>query len=157
MRSILILVGVALLAGTSSASAEVWLAREGLCGEYRSQWNVEQDKSGIWAGSADHVHVGGPCAQRTGETSKSRVRAAIVGESFFATLMPEPAAGAAADPSNVCTYFGRIKEDRVSGIELCRGATPMIFALRFPPRRDEQRPLEQQDDDWVENLGAWSQ
>jgi hypothetical protein len=152
MRSVL--AALALVVGTSAASAETWLVREGICGEFQSRWNVEQDKAGIWAGSADHVHVGGPCAQRTGETSKSRLRAAIVGESFFAALMPEPGAG---DLSNACTYYGRIKEDRVSGIELCKGAAPMIFALRFPPKRDEQRPLEQQDDDWLGNLGAGSQ
>src|SRR5215207_1858066 len=117
-----VLIAFALVAGTSAASAEVWLMREGLCGEYRSRWNVEQDQSGVWVGSADHVQVGGPCAQRTGANNRSRVRAVIVGQEFFAVLQSEPTTGAAVHTGPICSYYGPIREDRVRGVEVCEGA-----------------------------------
>ena len=155
MRSVL--AALALVFGTAStASAEVWLLREGVCGEYRSRWNIEQDRAGIWAGSADHVHVGGPCEQRTGAKAQSKVRAVIAGELFFAVVQSEPATGAHADTGAVCSYYGPIQGDRVRGVAVCEGASRMMFALRFRPgdgsaQRSEQRPLEQQDDDWLDN------
>jgi len=152
MRSLL--AALAFVAGTSAASAEVWLIREGLCGEYRSRWNVEQDQAGIWSGSADHVHVGGPCQPGTGAKSQSKVRAVISGGVFFAVLQSEPTAGAGANTGAICSYYGPIQEDRVSGVEVCEGNPRMLFALRVPragEQRAEQRPLEQQDDDWLDN------
>ena len=83
MRSVLI--GLALMAaGTSTVSAEVWFSREGTCGEWRSRWNVQQDPSGVWVGSIDQVHVGGPCGKGNGSRVQSEVHAALVGETFFA-------------------------------------------------------------------------
>ena len=144
-----VLVVLALLAGTSTASAEVWFTREGTCGEWRSRWNVEQDQSGLWVGSMDHMHVGGPCVQGTGQRYSSKVQAVIVGESFFALR----------HTGGNCLYHGQIQGDRVRGIELCEGvATRVNFAGRFPPgergearQRYEQRPVEREDDDWLDN------
>lgn len=98
--------------------------REGLCGEWRSRWTVQQEESGLWIGTSEQVHIGGPCAPGTGETHRTEVQASIAGEAFFAARRSGGA---------VCTYYGRIQHDRVRGIELCEGTgTKMIFALRFP-------------------------
>ena len=154
MRSVL--AAFALVAGMSPASAEVWFVREGLCGEWRARWNVEQDQSGLWTGSIDHVHVGGPCAQGNGSRVRSAVHATIVGETLFATRQ----AGA-----TICSYYGQIREERVRGVELCEGVpTRLTFALRFPPgsgpearqqkeqRSVERQDVEQQDDkEWLDN------
>jgi hypothetical protein len=155
MRSLL--AALALVTGTgSTASAEVWLLREGVCGEYRSRWNVEQDQARIWAGAADHIHVGGPCEPGTGARTESKVRAAIVGDVLFAVVQSEPTTGAAANTGNVCSYYGPIQGDRVRGVEVCEGTARMMFALHFrrgdgSAQRSEQRPLEQQDDDWLDS------
>ncbi len=149
MRSALVI--LTLLAGISGLSAEIWLSREGACGDWRSRWNVEQDESGLWVGSIDHVHVGGPCAQGTGRRIGSDVKAVIAGESFFAARRD--------DNGHFCSYYGRIREDRVRGPELCAGtASQSTFALRFPPQgnsearqRHERRPIEREDDDWLDN------
>jgi hypothetical protein len=156
MRSLL--AALAVVAGTSAASAEVWLIREGVCGEYRSRWNVEQDQAGIWVGSAEHVHVGGPCEAGTGAKTQSKVRSVIAGGVFFAVLQSEPTTGAGANTGSICSYYGPIQGDRVSGVEVCERVARMLFALRFrgegerdAQQRAEQRPLEQQDDDWLDN------
>src|SRR4051794_32058674 len=116
------------MAGTSTASAEVWFSREGSCGEWRSRWNVQQDRSGVWVGSIDQVHVGGPCGQGNGSRVQSEVQAAIVGETFFAMRQT---------PTGFCSYYGRLREERVGGIELCEAggaaSAPWTFALRFLP------------------------
>jgi hypothetical protein len=83
MRSVL--VSLAFLAGTSAAAAEVWLVRDGRCGDWRSRWHAEQDESGVWSGIIDLYHVGGPCIQGTGQTVRIPVKAVIAGESFFAS------------------------------------------------------------------------
>jgi hypothetical protein len=156
MRSVL--AALALLAGASAASAEVWLMREGRCGEYRSRWDVEQDQPGVWVGAADHVQVGGPCVARTGVNSRSRVRAVIVGQEFFAILQSEPASGAAVHSGQICSYYGPVRDDQVRGVEVCEGGERMMFALRFRPEGDrevQQRsgppPADQQDDDRPDN------
>ena len=156
MRSVL--AALALLAGASAASAEVWLMREGRCGEYRSRWDVEQDQPGVWVGSADHVQVGGPCVARTGVNSRSRVRAVIVGQEFFAILQSEPASGAAVHSGQICSCYGPVRDDQVRGVEDCEGGERMMFALRFRPEGDrevQQRsgppPADQQDDDRPDN------
>ena len=102
MRSLL--AALALVAGTSAASAEVWLIREGVCGEYRSRWNIEKDQAGVWTGSAEHVHVGGPCQPGTDAKAQSKVRSVIAGEVFFAVLQSEPTTGAGANTGSVCSY-----------------------------------------------------
>ena len=147
MRSALVI--LTLVVWASTASAEVWFTREGTCGEWRSRWNVEQDQSGLWVGSMDHMHVGGPCVQGTGQTYTSKVQAVIVGESFFATR----------HTGNTCLYHGQIQGDWVRGFELCEGtAARVIFVGRFPPgergearQRYDQRPVEREDDDWLDD------
>ena len=82
---------------------------------------------------------------------RSAVHATIVGETLFATRQ----AGA-----TICSYYGRIREDRARGVELCEGTpTRLTFALRFPPgsgpearQRHEQRSVERQDDaEWQDD------
>lgn len=148
MRSVL--VALALLAGTSAASAEVWLVRDGKCGDWRSRWNVEQDQSGVWVGVIELYHVGGPCIQGTGRTVRIPVKAVIAGESFFASRR--------ADSGTLCNYYGRLREDRVRGAALCDGEPDRwVFALRFPPgnselrQRHDRRLVEREDDDWLDD------
>ena len=147
----LTLAGLALLTGASTASAEVWLMREGPCGNWRSRWNVEQDQSGVWVGTIDAVHVGGPCAQGDGQRFRSEVRAVIAGDSLFASRRRVN--------GTFCSYYATIQGERGRGFELCEQSMQRaVFALRFPPGGDrearlrhEQRSLEQQDDDWLDN------
>lgn len=149
MRSVLAC--LALLAGTSAVFAEVWLVRDGQCGDWRSRWNVEQEQSGVWVGVIDLYHVGGPCIQGTGQTVRIPVKAVIAGESFFASRRTEKGV--------LCNYYGRLQEDRVRGVALCDGEPHRwIFALRFPPGgghearyRHEQRSLDREDDDWLDD------
>ena len=147
MRSVL--AALALLAGASAASAEVWLMREGRCGEYRSRWDVEQDQPGVWVGAADHVQVGGPCVARTGVNSRSRVRAVIVGQEFFAILQSEPASGAAVHSGQICSYYGPVRDDQVRGSRCVKeesvSCSPCAFGLRATARcssvLDRLRPI----------------
>jgi hypothetical protein len=127
------IVAAFLFAGTCAANAEVWRVREGQCGEWRSRWNVEQDGNGVWNGSIDHEHVGGPCVQGTGTRAQSNVRASIAGENFFATRQ--------FGSGQFCSYFGQIQQERVVGVELCEGLpTRMAFRLRFPRSADQAQP-----------------
>lgn len=61
------ILALAVACSSAAARAETWLMREGVCGELRSEWDVEQEDSGVWAGIIRHVHVGGPCAHPTGQ------------------------------------------------------------------------------------------
>lgn len=117
-----------------SDETEVWLSREGSCGEQRSRWSVRQEESGLWVGVIDHTNVGGPCAPGGGERTRTQVHASIAGDTFFAG---REAGG------TVCTYYGRIREDRVRGIQLCEGAADKgVFALRFPPQGGDSRQVQ---------------
>jgi hypothetical protein len=136
----LLLMSILMLA-PSLAVAEVWVVRHGSCAEYRSQWNVEQDASGIWVGSVEQEHIGGPCAPATGKVYDSEVRAVIVGDNLFAARRSDAV---------VCSYYGRIQERRLRGFELCEGSGErLVFALRFPaaagPRDSRQR------DEWMDD------
>jgi hypothetical protein len=144
MRSVLL--ALALAAGTSSASAEVWRMRYGDCGEWRGRWRVEEERSGVWDGIIDFEHVGGPCVQGTGSRSVSRVRAVLAGDAFFATRRGEHGA--------ICNAYGQINGNRVWGFELCEGRpTRDVFALRFPPAADKnlQGPEAAQPDEYLED------
>ena len=115
---------------TSPAAAEVWQSREGECGEWRVRWDVDQTQEGVWNGTVQYTHVGGPCAARTGNGGTAEIEAVIAGDSFFAARQ----AG-----NLVCTYYGRIRGDRVRGFELCEGASSRLaFALRFPPGENRE-------------------
>jgi len=146
-----VLAMLAFVSGASTASAEVWLVRDGRCGDWRSRWHVEQDQSGVWTGVIDLFHVGGSCVQGTGQTARIPVRAVIAGESFFASRGTEN--------GTMCNYYGRLQGDRVRGVALCdKEAGRWVFALRFPPsgghearQRHEQRLPEREDDDWLDN------
>lgn len=143
MRSLA--VGLLAFVSLSPASAEVWQSREGTCGEWRGRWNVEQQPDGVWTGYIDFVQVGGPCAEETGHRARSEVRAVIVGDSFF---------GSRRIGTEVCSYYGRLREDRARGATFCERNPHVVFALRFPPGPDRQaRPgtPDPQDDEWLDD------
>ncbi len=126
---------VALLASlmfaiASPAAAEVWLVREGECGEWQSRWEVQQEQSGVWVGRIDHLQVGGPCMRATGETLRSEVRATIAGDNLFAVRMTGDL---------TCTHVARIREARGRGFVLCENDERRFFGIRF--RASPQRPL----------------
>jgi hypothetical protein len=117
---------LAILLALPAVAAEIWQVREGECGDWRSRWDVEQDNDGVWKGMIDHIHVGGPCTPPTGARIRTRVQAIIAGENFFATRQDER--------GGVCSYYGRLRGDRVRGVGLCEGIPQrLVFALRFPP------------------------
>jgi hypothetical protein len=138
-----VLSAMILLASGWAANAEVWRMREGQCGEWRSRWNVLQDESGVWSGTIEHEHVGGPCAQGNATIVQSNVRGTIVGEYFFATRQ---------SGATFCSYFGHMQKDRATGVELCEGTPRSTFVLRFPPSDDLnlEHPQSRQQDELVE-------
>lgn len=124
------LFGLVLTILPASASAETWIIREGACGEWRSIGEVEQGEAGVWQGTIEHHHVGGACAPGRGTIMISQVRAAIVGGSFFAARYSEGSA---------CTYYGRIRGDRVRGFLLCEGDPKRTaFAARLGVQGGEE-------------------
>lgn len=144
----IVLASVILVGSVSLAVAqpEVWQLREGQCGEWRSRLTVEQEQSGLWVGSADHVQIGGPCAPATGETRRDEIKATIAGDTLLAVRNAR---------EGLCTYYGRIMDDRVQGVELCEG-TPnrMAFALhlRSPTGQRSMRDNDpRQRDDFLDD------
>ena len=143
-----ILCGLFFGLGLSAASAEVWQTREGVCGEWRSRWDVEQQQNGVWKGTINYVQVGAPCSQRTNQRTSSDVEAVIVGESFFAVHRNH-------QDGRVCSYYGRVDQDLAKGFELCEGTSVRLsFALRFPPgeNRDvRERYQGREQDEWLDD------
>jgi hypothetical protein len=132
--------GLLLLTSSTVASAEVWLAREGSCGELRSRWDVQQQADGVWVGSITSRLAGGPCAPRTDEENRFEVRAVLQGDTFFALRRNRQ--------GEFCTYYAEEQQRGMRGIRLCEGnrEEAQNFTLRFPQGRAEQ-PEEQ--DDWL--------
>lgn len=128
MRSLLIVGSLTML--SMPAAAEIWSAREGQCGEWQSRWNVSQEASGTWLGEIDHVHVGGPCVEGTGQMLRSNVRAIITGDNLFAVR---------TSGGTLCTHVVRLGENRGRGFTLCENEQRVPFAIRF--RTSPQRPL----------------
>jgi len=126
----------------SPALAEVWIVREGECGEWRSRWNVEQDQGGLWSGTIDYVHVGGPCVAPTGQAHQAEVRAAIAGDHLFALRSTED--------GRICSYVAQVgQSNRGRGVVFCEAnETRGRFAIRFRAPQDRQ-PMQQvpPDDD----------
>jgi hypothetical protein len=112
-----------ILGAASPAFADHWVSREGTCGEWRGFWRVQRDQDGVFVGRIDYEHIGGPCAQGTGQRIVSEVRAVVAGQDFFASR------------PGTCLYHGRLQEERVRGRGLCGGNLSETFALRF--LRDE--------------------
>ena len=111
-----------LVAWVSSASAANWDSREGDCYQLQGFWVVEQEPSGVWVGNVDYRHVGGDCVAPTGAAQVFEVRAAIVGEDFFAVLRG----------TQTCTMRGRVRGENVRGFGFCLNSNSMTpFALRL--------------------------
>jgi hypothetical protein len=131
----------------SPVCAEVWVSREGECGEWQTQWTMQQETTGVWAGTIEFLRIGGPCAPRDYYTTRREVRAVIAGQNLFAVRPTET--------NEVCTYVGRIAGKRARGFALCEGgAVRQGFAVRFPEgaQANRQRPLREvpPDDELLE-------
>ena len=132
MRTFLFSAALTLCA--SHASAETWVVREGSCANWQSRWEIEQEQTGVWVGTIDHLHIGGPCAQSRGEVMSSDVRAVIAGDNLFALRTRED--------GKVCSYVARmVGENRGRGIVLCEGDRERTgFVIRFRATADA-RPM----------------
>jgi hypothetical protein len=111
----------------TNASADEWTMRLGSCYEWEGTWSVAQEPSGVWVGHIDFVQVGGKCAPRTDDRITMQARAAIVGRDFFFYR---------TTGSYLCNGYGQLRDEGVTGFEVCQNSTPNAFALRFnsPPR-----------------------
>jgi hypothetical protein len=122
MRAIFLLLW--LVVAVVPGSAEEWTSRSGNCFEWEGRWTVQRDVSGVWVGSLDFQHVGGSCVAPNNSFMTAEVRAATIGEDFYARIVM----GAAGS----CLANGRIQESEVRGFLLCHGtAQSLTFALRF--------------------------
>jgi hypothetical protein len=111
----------------SPAYAEIWTSREGYCGEWQARWDMQQDQSGVWIGSIEHFHVGGPCQRPTGRILRSEARAVIAGENIFALRLTGRV---------LCNYTVRlVRENRARGVQVCEGEQRHGLVMRFrsPP------------------------
>lgn len=128
-----------ILLGSHAASAEVWITREGECGDWRGRWEVEQQSDGIWVGTINYRHLGGPCVSGSDEQFRSDVRATIEGDTLFAFRRD--------DNGQFCGYYGRVQENRIRGVALCELGRRSPFALSFRAGRPDQR----QEDNWLDD------
>lgn len=136
-----------IMLSATAASSETWISREGECLEWSGVWDIERGRSGLWSGYVEFMDVGSECGVGRGARVAGEVTAAIVGLTFFAARQSGPA-------DQLCTYFGRVRGDRVTGYELCEGSGRRIpFALRlqaaerYGPRRGGTF-----GDDWLDSL-----
>ncbi len=134
-------------ASLPAAAAETWASREGECFDWRSRWNVSQDRDGVWQGRLEQIHVGGRCGPGDNSRNEAEVRAVMVGDYFFATRFRS------AD-GNDCNYAGRVRDGRVRGFYTCT-ETPgrSRFAMRFPPESDRANPQAFRDEELQEEAG----
>ena len=116
------------------------MVREGVCGEWQSRWEVEQERSSVWVGEIEHYHIGGPCAPSNRQILRSTVRAVITGDNLFAIRQ---------ERDTVCTHFARIDERRGRGVTVCEGAKRLAFNIRF--RAPADRPLRDPADDLLDD------
>ena len=85
---------------------------------------VERDPSGVWVGSVDYRHVGGPCVPAEDKLVSSEVRAVIVGEDFFARVTNVG--------GGTCLVNGRVRGFEIRGASFCSGSPDSTqFALRL--------------------------
>jgi hypothetical protein len=138
-----------LVLAPTTASADVWQSLEGSCEEWQGHWEVEQGPDGVWVGSVEHLHVGGPCEPRNNTRLRSDVRAVIVGDSFFA-------ARKILENGNVCQIYARVAGDRVNGIELCEGLENRVsFTMQMLPGGNlEPRHRNGEQGDWPDDQQA---
>jgi hypothetical protein len=72
----------------SPAAAERWAMQFGQCNEWTARLDLQTQQSGVWVGRMDQTLIGGPCAAGTFASISSDIRIAIVGDEFFAVLLP---------------------------------------------------------------------
>jgi hypothetical protein len=124
MRVLLLVLALFFVA--PQAEAEEWTSRSGSCFEWEGLWAVQRDQSGVWNGSIDMRQVGGPCVAPADSFMTAEVRAAIVGDEFFARIV--------LGASGSCLANGRVQGTDVRGFMLCHGvAQQLAFALRMRP------------------------
>ena len=105
--------------GISSAGADVWMSRTGLCFEWEGRWSVNQQPTGLWVGDIEFIQVGGRCANPTHEVANYQVRAVIVADEFFGVR-------------GSCYMNGRLRGNTIRGTEVCAGSTdqfPIVIHL----------------------------
>jgi hypothetical protein len=130
-----VLAALLFFACASPALAEVWTVREGECGEWQARWVVDQERSGVWSGSIEQIHIGGPCERRTSRIRRSNVRAVIHGDNVFA-------ARRTGDGLN-----------RARGVFVCEGRQRQSAVFRFRSRMSPSDALSQiapDDEIWRE-------
>jgi hypothetical protein len=117
----LVLLAVFLIFWFSPAAGEEWAFRGGICYELQGYWDVEREPGGAWSGQIDIRHIGGPCKPADDMTELYEVRAAIVGNDFFARR---------TSGVSTCIMHARVRGDEARGFEFCSGhAQPFPFAL----------------------------
>jgi hypothetical protein len=115
---------LALFAAALPVRAEEWTSRSGSCFEWEGLWNVQRDQTGIRTGFIDMRQVGGSCVGPTDNVMTAEVRAAMVGNDFFARIV--------LGASGSCLANGRVQGNNVRGFMLCHGvAQQLTFALRM--------------------------
>jgi hypothetical protein len=143
-----VLAALLFFACASPALAEVWTVREGECGEWQARWVVDQERSGVWSGSIEQIHIGGPCERRTSRIRRSNVRAVIHGDNVFAVRT--------TDQGSVCLYAARRTGDglnRARGVFVCEGRQRQSAVFRFRSRMSPSDALSQiapDDEIWRE-------
>jgi hypothetical protein len=125
---------------TSHASADEWFSRQGDCLDWRGRWMIDRDQSGVWVGNIDFLRVGGPCSPPGRSRASYEVRAAIVGDDFFASRR---------SGDELCMLHGKVQGDEVHGRELCRGNNPWEFTLQLHGREPDERGPERREE-WRE-------
>ena len=109
------------LLGVSSASAEVWVSRTGLCFEWEGRWSVNQEPTGLWVGDIEFIHIGGRCANPTHQVANYQVRAVIVADEFFGVR-------------GNCHMNGRVRGNALRGLEVCAGSADQFpIVIQFTP------------------------
>jgi hypothetical protein len=127
------------LAIAPPAQAEQWVSFHGACGEWEGHWQVSQDGSGVWEGEVGYAQIGGPCMPPNGQRLVNRVRAALVGNDFFAWR---------AWP---CMIHGERRGDHIRGMEVCPGQNPTSFELRL----SDEPGAERRGRDWRNWRDRW--
>jgi len=73
-------------------------------------------------GNIDYRRIGGECAAPGNSISTFEVRAAMVGDDFFAV---------SSGANTSCHFHGRMRNGLIRGFEVCVGGARFPFAMRL--------------------------